>query len=539
LLDPLHPPLAREAIALPLYLAGERLTKSAESDLRPGHYTAAGNAILYGSGHYTRNLLLARSGILPFLCVAILCVFFWTKRLFGTFAACIAVFLFSTLPSVLAFSGLAYTDLPAMCTQFACLFAFAIWLDDPTAWRTLLLGIAGGLAISSKFTSFVFLPAAGFAMLLVKCCLSSAGLREWSGKAIVRLAAAAALAFVILWGSYGFSIGHLQQSFEVSPDAIPWLASYPRATQPSFEHFPGPLRNAALRLWAADPTIPVPDLIRGVQEARLLKSTAPASYLYGDEENGGSWFFFPVAIALKTPIAFLILAVAGCVSLFLRGKLDWAALMPAAAAAAIFVVTAFITYKVGTRHLLVVFPLLSVLAGAGAATLWSNSQRNRHWGQVVLCLLLAWQVISTVRAQSDVLAYFNELAPRDSSRALVKGCDLDCGQDVLKLSRDLQERNVTHVSLAMWGTADMTRLGFPSVEVLRPNQPVTGWLAVSVRTLRTGQLVVIDKGIQYSYFFPHGSLSWLDRYQPIERVGKTLLLYYISPKPELNAHLGH
>src|ERR1041385_6578370 len=57
-LDAIHPPLARIAIGIPLYVVGERYPTSgpgASSD----NYNVVGNSILYDSGHYTRNLFLA------------------------------------------------------------------------------------------------------------------------------------------------------------------------------------------------------------------------------------------------------------------------------------------------------------------------------------------------------------------------------------------------------------------------------------------------------------------------------------------------
>src|SRR3954471_806858 len=68
-LDPVHPPLARYAVKLPLYWAGERFPKFSGDDPRAHNYNDVGDAIFAGSGHYRRNLLLARIGILPFLCL--------------------------------------------------------------------------------------------------------------------------------------------------------------------------------------------------------------------------------------------------------------------------------------------------------------------------------------------------------------------------------------------------------------------------------------------------------------------------------------
>jgi hypothetical protein len=160
-LDPVHPPLARFAIGIPLYLAGERYPHLTGEEALNANYNVVGNHILYDDGHYVRNLMLARSGMLPFLIAASLLVFLWARRDFGDFAAVMAVLVFTTTPIVLALSSLAYTDLVTATTQFAALFAFTNWLRKPDKRSTLLLGGATGLALMSKLTSLLFLPAAG------------------------------------------------------------------------------------------------------------------------------------------------------------------------------------------------------------------------------------------------------------------------------------------------------------------------------------------------------------------------------------------
>lgn len=198
-LDTVHPPLARYAIALPLYMYGERFPNFRAKDTSDQSYcTELGNAILADGGHYTRNLFLARVGILPFLCLAAVSVFLWARSEFGILAGSLAAVLFSTLPSILAFSSLAYTDLPTMCTQFVCLFAFALWLKKPTKLHTLLLGTSGGLALSSKLTSFLFLPFACAAMVLVELWFSHKGIRQFRFRA-AQLVAALGMGLIILW----------------------------------------------------------------------------------------------------------------------------------------------------------------------------------------------------------------------------------------------------------------------------------------------------------------------------------------------------
>jgi len=144
-LDPLHPPLTRIAIGIPLYLAGERFPNWPASDPRIHNYHDVGNSVLYDHGHYLLSLSLARTAVLPFFVLAAGLVFCWTRQEFGEFAGAMAALLFSTLPVVLAFSGLAYTDIATGCMQCTALFAFTRWLEKPTMRSSLVLGVTTGL----------------------------------------------------------------------------------------------------------------------------------------------------------------------------------------------------------------------------------------------------------------------------------------------------------------------------------------------------------------------------------------------------------
>jgi hypothetical protein len=68
-----------------------------------------------------------------------------------------------------------------------------------------------------------------------------------------------------------------------------------------------------------------------------------------------------------------------------------------------------------------------------------------------------------------------------------------------------------HLSLAYRGTADLRREPLPPVYILPPHERVTGWVAVS-------QLARTRNPTDY---------GWLDAYKPVERIGKTIDLYYI------------
>lgn len=511
-LDPVHPPLARVAIGLPLLLAGERYPNLPPDDPETQNYNVVGNHIIYDSGHFARTLTLARSGMLPFLVLEIVLVFFWARREFGELAGVLAAALVSTLPIILAFAGLAYTDLPASCTQFALFFAFATWLSQPTTRATVWLGIAAGFAFLSKFTILLFFPAVAAALVLCKLLLGERSepppaieRRAWIGKA----ATAGAIAVIVLWAGYGFSIGHVRESMQLTPENMP-----------SFQHFPGPVRSLARSMVISDPVLPAPALLKGIATAWALNKSASLSYVLGKTKTGGWWYFFLVAVAFKTPLPFLILFIVGVAALLTRKRQRrWQALAPAISAIAILLATMGVSYDAGLRHILIVFPLLAMVGGFGAACLWQLPGSASFSGRALLAALLLWQGLASFAARSDYIAYFNPLAGRDPSRVLITGCDLDCGQDLYRLADEVRVQHISHVNIAMWSSADLSYMGLPEVEVLPPFHPVTGWVAISARSLRFGDV--------FHKTYPPHAFDWLDQYQPKERVGKTIRLYYI------------
>lgn len=510
-LDPVHPPLSRIAIALPLYLFGERYPHLAANDPGAHNYNVVGNAILYSDGHYLRNLELARCGVLPFFVLAVLAVFFWARSEFGNFAGAMAIFLLTTTPIILAFSGLAYTDIVAASTQTLCLFAFVKWIEQRSTKTTCWLGVSAGLAFLAKLTSFLFLPPAALA-ISIPHFIASRGKSRASGShwAWMRdCALAGCLASAVLWAGYGFSVGHVREDMQLSVSSMP-----------SFQHFPRPVGSLARRLITKDSVVPAPALLRGVADAWVLNQGPHESYLLGRTKNGGWWYFFLVGICVKTPLPFLILTLTGVWSMFVQpSRISWQKIAPVLAAVAILIVTMPVRYDAGMRHVLVLWPLLAITAGAGCTFLWQR--RNRWVGtfRVVLVLLLVWQAGETMRASGDYIAYFNELVGQNPSRVLLTGCDLDCGQDLFRLAAQLRGRRIAEVKIAMWSSADLTRMGLPRPEVLQPFRPSNGWIAISMRSLLLGHV--------FHEVYPPGAFDWLRQYRPVAEIGKTVLLYYI------------
>jgi hypothetical protein len=490
--EPLHPPLARVMEALGPRLAGIRSAGQANVWLE-------GNAILYAGGRYDRNLALARIGVLPFFILATLVVCAWAWRLGGAPAAVSAVVLFTTLPPVLAHAGIATTDMAVTATIALAALCLIRWLEQPTRGRSLVLGVSLGLALLSKLSALLFLPTAGAAILLCRRGerAQEAGARTGPSRT-TRLRLTYAAALLTIWAGYRFAVGPL-----TAPDAGTAAAA--------------PTSLPALDRLARAPVFPAPALFEGLGQLAAKNRAGHKSYLLGEVRTTGWWYFFPVALAVKTPLPFLLLVAAGVVATWRRlsGTERRRHLEPAAIAFAILLVCLPSRINIGLRHVLPMYPFLSVMAGLGAVALW-RAPRAILPARAMVILLVGWQLVASARTHPDYLAYFNELGGSHPERILVDS-DLDDGQDLKRLADTLRARRVPAVSLAYAGSATVAEHGLPRIHWLEPHRPVTGWVATSLYSLKLGSL---DRP-------GHDDFAWLDRYRPVAQVGRSIRLYYI------------
>ena len=492
-----HPPLARVAMAAGPYLDGSR------SVGRPGIWQE-GFAILSQRGDPHRVLTLARLGILPFFIVTAILVFAWARSIADDTVGVLAVLAFTSVPPVLAHSGLATTDAVTMATVCATIFALVRWLEQPTPGRTVWVGVAVGLALLAKMSSLVFIPAAGAAVLLA-WLLGKNSLRPYTGRAV----AAGLIACITLWAGYRFSVGPLRRG----PLPPPGVAT---AAPSAMDALPVSLRTP-LRKLARLPVFPAPEYLHGVWEIREANRQGRRNYVLGEPLQEGRWYFFPLALGVKTPIPFLVLALVGGATLVGMARRRPSVLVPVLTAGAIFATAIAANINVGVRHILPIFPMLSVCAGLGILRVWHWRPFRRWTGPALAAGLAGWLAIESALAHPDYLPYFNQLAGDHPEEVLVDS-DLDWGQDLGRLVDTLRARRIRHVWIAYHGKNDLTSVGLPPFTELRGHTRETGWIAASVYRLQLGYY-----GGRFDPF------TWLKAYTPVTRAGHSIYLYHIPP----------
>src|SRR5205823_1941719 len=143
--------------------------------------------------------------------------------------------------------------------------------------QSVLFGCGLALAILAKFSSLLLLPVC-IAAILVLRRIGRAPVprgRNWAW---------APVAFLLIWGAYRFSFGPMTEH-------IAWL--------PALQRVP----------------VPAPQIPDGLWQVHNHIEGGHAAYLLGRNSLDGWWYFFPVELAVKTPLGLLVLAASGWRSL--------------------------------------------------------------------------------------------------------------------------------------------------------------------------------------------------------------------------------
>jgi len=314
------------------------------------------------------------------------------------------------------------------CFLFASVYAFYRYVKKPSVGRLVLVGIATGLAFATKHTGFLAAPSL-VALALVEWWRTrrgAAGERLSFGRAFAALVVTAVFSLTILWGFYGFRYAARPAGLELNPPAAEYMKGLSR-----------PNELKLLQTISHYKLLPE-SYLYGLADVRMI-SDFYASYLLGTPYPHGVWFYFPVAMVIKSTVAFLaLMLVAGwaIVSGKLRGREVWFLTIPPV----LYLVVAMSAHmNIGMRHVLPMYPFLTVLQAGAVMAL---GRKSRAWLAVGL-MLLGMQIVTSLRAYPDYIPYANELwgGPKETWH-LLSDSNSDWAQQLKATSKYLQQRGV-------------------------------------------------------------------------------------------------
>lgn len=476
-LETQHPPLTRAMIALLPYLSGTRPRGI-------NNFQNEGWALITYEQHPDKTVFLMRLGNLPFFVLGGLVVFVWARRYWGGATAAIATLLYTLLPPVLAHAGLATTDMGLAACLGAAFLAAIVWAEEPTTRHAVFFGLFSGLAVLSKFTTLGFYPV-GLGLALI-CYLaverpSVARLLQLARERAPSFGIALAVGVFVWWGAYFFSFGKVPH-------------------------------------WTSPIPVPAPEFFDGIEVALQHNRQGHSSFLFGEISNFGWWYYFPVALAVKTPIAYLVLLLGGLALCWRqRRRLPW--LLPVAFAVGVLAPSMMGHINIGVRHILPIYLAFSILA---ALALVELLRWERRWAAPTAGVLMLWLAYVGAANHPDYIPYFNEFV--SNPEKVLLDSNYDWGQDMKRVATRLHQLGAQWVNYGYLNGADGPFLeaypGLPKIRPIHPLEPAEGWTVVSPTMHRTTQY-----GLEYRY---PDMRPWFEVISPQERVA-TQILYYIPP----------
>ena len=391
-------------------------------------------------------LTRARLVMILFPLALVLLVWQFARRLFGQQAALLATVLLILEPNILAHGALANTDVALITSFFAAVFAFYEYTQDPSSWKAVLVGVAIGITLSSKFSGVVIVPVlialAAIEIFFRRRLL----LAELSVSRRLRdLILASATAILMAWSVYGFH-------FEARPKTgyiAKWqrIVLTNRPVQASSE-----VRQATrvISLFRAVKVLPKVYL-DGLEAILQSTSAGRRMYLFGRTYEKGRWFYFPALLLIKLTLPSLLLLIlsASQVSFWFAHRRQLLYLVVPAITFLSFSMRSAL--DIGFRYILPVLPFVLVFASAGAVAFSSSSLKR---ATLVIAMLL-WHAFSCARAFPNYLSYANEAfgGPQDAYK-YVSDSNVDWGQSL----KEIREYLVHNPAEPCWfiqnGTAD-------------------------------------------------------------------------------------
>jgi hypothetical protein len=550
-LNPEHPPLAKDLAALPLifmHLDQSVFKSSAWVDSykqrREYGQWDFGRELLYDHGDDGEAIKNAmRIPMLLFFVLAAMMVFHWSRRRYGDTGGLIALILFAFSPSIVAHARLVTTDVAAACGVLYATYYFVQYLHSPTRKNMLIASIVLGLALLTKFSTFLLIPFFGMLAFAFGIAQSSS---QWDTRIVhgikhaLRTAIVSILAFlIVIWPMYALhNLGYAaSRQLQDTQDITSYWSN----------------RSAAsMIVWAADkPVIRYAGhYLLGLMMASQRAAGGNTIFFLGQVVESGGPIYFPIVYFMKETLAWWVLVLiailgtayrirgihGGHVLHWIRTHFDEFAMF------LWFLIYWGVSMKshlnLGVRHILPTFPFAIMLVSGQIARMIEEFQqfdRKRLKAfSLLIALLLGWHVFENVKTYPYYLTYFNEAVGGPSQgHKYVTDSNLDWGQDLKRLGQFIQDNNIKKMDVDFFGWGDRNLyLGsshytwtgadtYMNAKDFLARNTSDGWIAVSATFYMQCISPSRDKPRTPCY-------QWLEAYEPVTLVGNSIFVWHIT-----------
>lgn len=551
--DPGNGDFVKRWATLPLLISRPTFPPQQGDDWTHGEFFRVAHAFMFEVGNDPDAILCQTRAMVALLGVGLgWLVFSVSRRLFGNAGALVSLAAFAFAPEMLAHGAIVSTDLALSLALFAS--TWSAWrLLHVVSWPNLIGSVvAFSILVISKMSAVLIVPVVGV-LVVVRCFNRAPWIVRLSPRAgrevhaIARrsrqagwFAGLAALHAIVAWGAIWATFDFKYLARARPEDADLTLLRTPGA------HVDGAINDLAT--FCHTHHLLPEGFLKGMEELVGISKRRP-SFLDGHWKAGGHALFFPYAFWAKTSPALLALVALGLAGVavawrrrprrstgstgsasafaaepFAAGATDSgepalptnrpaATLYEVAPLAVLFIGYAAVAMRqdvnIGHRHILALYPVLYVLAGAVALL------PRRWWSMAAVGLLLGAHVVDSMAVRPHYLAYFSPAVggPVRAYERLVDS-SLDWGQDLPGLERWLAAHNPdgrVPVYFSYFGTGSPGHYGVVSQRL--PSFPE--WRTFPVYALTPGYYAISATMFQQVYATTFGPWNRLyeDEYQ--------------------------
>lgn len=534
-----HPPLIKELSALPLVMMRQKLEQPFETAAwaQADQWRFAKELIYFNSLPADTILLLGR---LPIMLLSLLLgwyLFKWTRELFGTPAAFVALTVYAFSPNLIAHSRYITTDVAMTAFFYITIYYFYKYLKFHRTADMWLTAVFFAVAQASKFSAVFLLPI--LMLLYMVAALQerkSPHSQITTGRFFSLMGALVLTSTLLLFIVYGFHVTRpiddpvvqrllTQRELLVNTDTAD---AYGPLIEKIIELSDPDSASGKIIYWVLEHArIPFYPYFDGLVAVYFHNYFGHTAYLLGAHTEFGWWYYFPLAILVKTPTP-VLLGLAGLLigaTYWLARSIKFTRRISATIRSIPFAVYCLTlpplfhlgismdsSLNLGLRHVLVIYPFFYM--GIGWLSVWLWRQRHVAVRSVVI-IGGAWYLTSSVLIYPYYLAYFNEISggPDHGSRYLVDS-NIDWGQDAKRLKTYMTDHDIPHVCLAYFGQAELVYYDvdyryLPDTEHFTSIEDVDCVVAISVTAL-------LSKQHEY---------GWLEKYTPDAKIGYSIFIY--------------
>ncbi len=456
-INPEHPPLLKMIAAAPLQFqtlnepdweCGSRITPKPEM-------FSAGTSFLVRNGVDSvvvpTRLFASVSGL--FLAVL---VFLAAWEMFGRVEVLTALAILAFEPTLIDYGSLVLTDMILTTTAFAAVFALYRWRKNPTWFNFLIVGSAFGLLLGAKHSAVIFVPVL-FALLIADVLIfrqTETRLPRQILRQTANFAAFFLIGWAMLWAFYGFRYSSIPNQTGGTISVAEYIRENGRPEM--VESFSARATDGInrLRLFPESYVLGMADVIAWGSRN---------SFLFGVNYPTGKWFYFPVAFAVKSSVALLLLLPLGLLLTFFNTEKRREMLFLLLPPLAFFAVSMTSSMTIGIRHVLPIYGFFIIAAAVGAVWL----ARKFSFFKYALIALLVYHAATAVRIAPNYAAFANDFwGGSENAHKIFSDGNVEFGQN-LKLAGDyLKRENVNDCWFAAFNHRELVEAMLPQCRVL-------------------------------------------------------------------------